>query len=478
MPKLKINFWLLGILFFIFLLRLPSFFEPHWYGDEEIYLVLGEMMRRGAVLYRDIWDNKTPLLYVIYAISPTLLWAKLSATAAVLGTITGVFYLFKKSYIAALLTGTLLSLPILEGTIANAELYFTLPITLGAIMIWQRRNGFWIGVLAAIAFLLKVPAILDFAGLGLAMALIKFEPRKIISMAVGFIVPVVAVFGYFALNHALGDFVTAAFSQNASYVSVDSGPLSKLSNPLFIKGIILAFGSGLLAFSYRRKLISAELLFLGLWFGFSLYGALLSNRPYRHYLLQIVPPAVLLFTYLVAHLRQYMILNTLYIILLVVLARSFVGAFALEPRSYYQNFFNYISEREAWTDYASYFDPRTLNGYAAAQYIIQNTNPSNSIFVWGDTASIYDLSDRPAATKFIQAHHLTTIPASNYNLIMERLVKFQPKIIAVTRPVQFPFPSLEDFLAKDYCLAAKFGSIYLYQNFSPVTPPPWSPEPI
>ena len=28
---------LLLVLAFIFLLRVPSFFEPHWYGDEEIY---------------------------------------------------------------------------------------------------------------------------------------------------------------------------------------------------------------------------------------------------------------------------------------------------------------------------------------------------------------------------------------------------------------------------------------------------------
>src|SRR5579859_3851380 len=51
-----------------FLLRLPSLFEPLWYGDEGIYEVIGMALQQGRLLYRDIWDNKPPLLYVLYAL--------------------------------------------------------------------------------------------------------------------------------------------------------------------------------------------------------------------------------------------------------------------------------------------------------------------------------------------------------------------------------------------------------------------------
>src|SRR6266446_2115484 len=60
---------LLGFLSCLFtLLRLPSLFEPYWYGDEGIYQVIGLALTRGRLLYSGIWDNKPPLLYVLYAI--------------------------------------------------------------------------------------------------------------------------------------------------------------------------------------------------------------------------------------------------------------------------------------------------------------------------------------------------------------------------------------------------------------------------
>src|SRR5260370_36030421 len=63
------DFWfLLGTSFVFFLLRLPSFFEPYWYGDEGVYEVLGFGMRHGRLLYQGIWDNKPPLLYLTYAL--------------------------------------------------------------------------------------------------------------------------------------------------------------------------------------------------------------------------------------------------------------------------------------------------------------------------------------------------------------------------------------------------------------------------
>ena len=485
---LKINFWLLGILVFVLLLRLPSFFEPHWYGDEEIYLVLAQMMRRGAVLYRDIWDNKTPLLYAIYAISPTLLWAKLSAAFCVIGTVAGSYLFFKElpllrkesSYkvwpiVGSLLIGTLLSIPLFEGTIANAELYFTLPIVLGAYLIFQKKSWLLVGILAATAFLIKVPAIFDFAGLLLAYFVINRKIKPLIIVAITFLLSFLILTSYFLTHGALADFISAAFSQNASYVAVGSGALSKLSNPLFVKGLFLLFSLLVLFILFLKKRISNELLFFSFWFGFSLYGALLSNRSYMHYLLQVVPPFTILILYLVKNFKQNLIFLVTVLCIMYYVLRPFVGAFALDSRTYYQNFFDYISERKSWEEYASYFDTRTLDYYEAAQYINHNTYPNDPIFVWGDVASVYVISQRPSATKFIQAHHLTTIPAKNYDLIMERLVKFQPKYILISK-IHFPFPKLEIFVAKNYRPVTAFGDLSILQSISLASPQTWSPN--
>src|SRR5258708_5448330 len=63
------EFWFLfttSVVFFF--LRLPSFFEPYWYGDEGIYEVIGFALNKGRGLYTGIWDNKPPFLYLLYAL--------------------------------------------------------------------------------------------------------------------------------------------------------------------------------------------------------------------------------------------------------------------------------------------------------------------------------------------------------------------------------------------------------------------------
>lgn len=496
-PKLDKKLFL--ILIGILLLRLPSFFEPYWYGDEGIYLALGQAMQRGAVLYRDIWDNKPPLLYLIYAIIPTLLWAKITAAACVLATVTMV-YKFTKKYWAAVTTGILLSLPfpLLEGAIANAELYFTLPIIIAAYFLWSNKHNLTttlgIGLCFTMAFFLKVPTVFDFLGMFLAVSVSHFfevshlnlrTTKKFISDQVKFYLPIFLPFfiilcltlGYFYTNQALSDFLTASFSQNASYVAVGTGPLSKLSNPLFIKAGLLCLALLPLVFLFAKKKISKELLFLASWFGFSLYGSLLSNRPYPHYLLQIVPPAIILLNYLFLHLKKYW---AILILVAAILGQSLFffsqpqilfDLLARQKTNYYSNFFDYISERTTTEDYLNYFDNRTSNNYELANYLATRTRPQEPIFVWGDNAFVYVLSDRPPATKFIQAHHLTTISPKNFDLIIERLQKYQPKFIIVSRPAHFAFPKLEEFIRQNYRFNEKFQDLFVYRSLSKNPPP-------
>ncbi len=74
LDKIHLPNWLLGILVLILVLRIPSFFEPYYYGDEMIYLTLGEGVRQGATLYKDLHDNKPPLIYIIAAVAGSLNW--------------------------------------------------------------------------------------------------------------------------------------------------------------------------------------------------------------------------------------------------------------------------------------------------------------------------------------------------------------------------------------------------------------------
>lgn len=267
---------------------------------------------------------------------------------------------------------------------------------------------------------------------------------------IGFLTPVVITLAYFYVNGAISDFLMAAFLQNSTYVSVGSGAFSKLSNPLFVKGVILGVTSVVLILLYLRKKISKELLFLGLWFGFSIFGALISNRPYMHYLLQIVPPGTLLFFYLVSSIKKNFVFLGFFVMVCYVLFTNFQGAFHLHAVPYYKNFLEFASERKLWNDYVSFFDRKALDSYKLSEYVKTHSNPGETIFIWDDAASVYYLSDRKPATKFIQAHHLTTVGAENYDLVIDQLAYSDPKLILIKKDGRFKFPKLMDFVHRNY----------------------------
>ena len=142
-PKLTV---LILILLSVAVLHLPSLFEPYWYGDEGIYLTLGMAVRKGLVLYRDIHDNKPPLLYWTAALAGSQFWLKFILMVWHLATIA-VFYRLAKTWsgkdnwvpvIAAGLLAVLTMLP--EGNIANGEIFMILPV-IGGMLVLNQESG-------------------------------------------------------------------------------------------------------------------------------------------------------------------------------------------------------------------------------------------------------------------------------------------------------------------------------------------------
>src|SRR3990167_489453 len=74
LQKIHLPTWLVLVLALIFLFRIPSFFEPFYYGDEMIYLSLGEGIKRGLTLYKDVFDHKPPLIYFTAALAGNVFW--------------------------------------------------------------------------------------------------------------------------------------------------------------------------------------------------------------------------------------------------------------------------------------------------------------------------------------------------------------------------------------------------------------------
>ncbi|HKZ35580.1 MAG TPA: hypothetical protein VJ242_02585, partial [Patescibacteria group bacterium] len=212
---------LILILALVFLLRLPSWYEPYWYGDEGIYLVLGQGLRQGLVWYRDLHDNKPPLLYLLAAIAGNVFYFRLILTIWFGATVILFFKLMKwllpKSprawYIATL---TLVGLTtVFEGNIANAEIFMALPIIAGMLLLLTGRRYLLAGLMFSLAFLLKVPAAFDFAAAILWLAAL---PAIALATA-GFTLPILATLIYYSIVGGFEPYLRSALLQNVGYLS-------------------------------------------------------------------------------------------------------------------------------------------------------------------------------------------------------------------------------------------------------------------
>jgi len=460
------DFWFLIITsFFFFLLRLPSLVEPYWYGDEGIYQVLGIAMNQHRLLYRDIWDNKPPLLYFVYSLfGSDQFWVRFfSLIIGVLAIIAFYFLakkLFKKEkivWMSTALFALLLGLPLLEGNIANAENFMLFPIITAGVLVLKsteysprgeagkRRNTrhkilFTAGLLLGIAFLFKIVAVFDFGALLVFLILadpsfsfknlfkrkvLIFEIKKIAGFFLGFVLPIILTAAIFLFNGALSYFIKAVLFSNVGYV----GYGNKLIVPqgfLILKLVIL--GLFCLLIYAKRKSLSLPLMFTWLWFAFSLFNAFFSQRPYTHYLLTLLPAFCLLVGFFLFDKKRQRFTFLVLALTIIIVIKSFWLYTKLPP--YYANFVLFITSQKSVSSYEAFFDRKTPTDYKLAEYINLHINPKDSIFIWGNNAQLYKLTDKLPPGKYAVAYHITSYLDGVSNTKTGVLMK-KPKLIVI-----------------------------------------------
>ena len=481
-------FWVLFIGITVFLLRLPTLFEPHRYADEEIYLTLGQAFRKGLVFYRDIHDNKPPFLYLIAALAGTITWFRFILFFWHAVNVLVFWFLAKAilkknplwligttTFIFALIT----TLPIIEGNIANGENFMILPGTLGALLLWCYRNrlkspAFLIaGILFAIAFLFKVPIVFDLIGISLFLTLgihknLKTKLKFFFSPApwlllIGFLFPILISVAYYAFKGAAQPYVTAALMQNINYLS--SWEQSKAftitslwSYGLFQRGVVLLVFTALLL--SLQKLLTERTLFVLLWFIFSLYGALLSGRPYPHYFLEpILPFCLMLGLFIKEKINEKFAI--LLVALLLPISVCFYHVWYYQSLPYYQNFLEFSLGKKTKTEFFGFFDGVNRN-YQIAEYIVNHTSPDEKIFVWGTEPAIYSLSNRLPVGRYTVSYHIADFNAWKETMIT--LNKEKPSFIIKMLNEPKTFSQLNTFLREYYLPVKTINEAVIYHK--------------
>jgi len=281
----KYKYFLFLAVIFLFL-RLPSLFEPYWYGDEGIYLVLGQGIRKGLTLYTQIHDNKPPTLYYLAAIGQTvfgfrlLLMVFMALTVFLFYKLSSLLLSAKKTKIATLIFLILSSIPLIEGSIANAEVFMLLPTILGFYLFLKNKNKlnlFLVGLLLGLAFTIKIPVLIEFLFLFLWIFVGDFKSIKTMFSQIpkafvfglGFIIPIILWSVYFYFQAAFKPFIVASLLQNFGYLSswsTGTQAASVGSGGIFTRFLFLIVAWVIIYILRITKKIDSKFSFLLFWF--------------------------------------------------------------------------------------------------------------------------------------------------------------------------------------------------------------------
>jgi hypothetical protein len=520
------------LLLLVVILRLPNFSEPYWYGDEGIYLTIGQAMNRGSLLYSEIIDHKTPLIYYLAQVSSQLNFRILLFAWMIVSTVA--FYSFARvllknkylSFLAGLLFVIFTSLPWLEGNIPNGELFVIGFVVVAAALISRTsyfksalakpqqefgrehevkdvKNDFVLlllaGSLLGAGILTKVPALFDaaaFFALGYYALTnsLYFSVRALPQWAkqfwrtslqmtilfVGVIMPIIFSIAYFIFIGSGQAYLDFGLLYNFRYAGSWGLPFS---NPILVflftlqgKVLITLLVVGVLTFA--RKHLKIEFQFIATWFWLALFASLLSNRPYPHYFLQVVPPAVLLVVWLIKiklqFLKELIVKKSLlgfkpdlltllsggmlFLLLPGVLLLLNVGLYP--TASYYQNWWKLRSGQLSVPEYNQKFNHLMSDNYQAAALLKESEE--DRIFIWGTNPMLYALSEKSPTGRFTVSFHIKDFNA--FDETIQSVYLHQPRYVVVMRNENHPFPELINYLDTYYKPVEPYKNFVIWER--------------
>jgi len=422
-PSAEVLFLLLLSLIPI-LLYLPFLGAP-FERDEGVYATVAQGLLDGKVPYRDLFDNKPPLVYAWYAISFSLFGENVIApriVAAAFLSLTAVL-LYQQArmvlpkgaaYCAAFLFALSTGLPWV-ALHANTEAYMLLPL-MGSLLAFTvgMKNGrlgwfFAAGLLAGLAMMTKQVAMWNL--LALAMVALVWQRRTdgmswravapVFWMFAGTLISLAAVALPFALTGALDDFLYANLSYNWVYVRFLSWAerLDNLGAILFFLAVAAPFVAGALAglvVVWRRRAQATDYVLI-LWAIASAIGVASGGRFFPHYFLQLMPSLALL-TGIVIYDRftngsQHVLSKPAWMIalFLIVVSVGTTTVVYLAPRQAEQQIVSNVYYQKEWETHSQ----------ELGEYIKARSRPDDLIFNYGRESQVYFYADRQPAIRYM-----------------------------------------------------------------------------
>jgi len=473
----------LGILVFLFLMPL---FRAPFERDQGAYATIARGWMEGSIPYRDLWDNKGPLLFLWYVVSFFLLGQNQEAPRIVAALAAGVSVPFlwaatrtlfgrHDALVAAIIFALSFSNIFLQVT-ANSEVFTLLPLTAGfwafAVGVQNNRISWFLlsGVLTSLAVFTRQSAILTFLAYIAWLAITGLQRRSnrlqqirasaaLISGGVLGACPFVI---YFAQHGALYDLWYAMFGFNTSWMAEQAFWL-KLVPPFFIEPGPLAGGLifWILAVVGLRELWKRKdgpawlvIFFLAA----SEAAAQIMGKGSAHYCIHLLPGTAVVSVFGIPHLRHYwksgrrrgalkaaLVAATTMTLITLLFA---YGRRTAEDRFRVQYTFR---------DYAN----DAIDAPAIARAVAARSAPGDCVYEWGRSSQIYFLADRQPCSRWFYDRPYE-IRKSMISEVVADLQKRRASVIMVTGEIPPPL-ELSKLINEDYRFVGqvKYAKLYL-----------------
>ncbi len=470
----------LALLFIVSLLLFGAFFplRANYYPshDYAIFSYIGQQILQGRMPYTELWDHKPPVIFYIDALGLKLaggslvgIWA-LEFIAFFLGLV--ILLRVLKKFFPGWIALTVLCLGALHyvrlfdfGNYCEEFSLFFAVCALGLYFLTKRGtlSALGFGILGGLAFTCKQNTVGVWAALFLIdlcealrhKDLFRGKLRFWLLTAAGFLAVNAAWCAYFAANGALAAYWDVAFRFNFVY-SEKSGEnrlacaLTTLTFlPTVSPFLLIAFLAWVWALIRRAYKDSPLTLFALVDLPIELICAGLSGMNYQHYFILCVTPALILLCALVRGLETR-VKHGMPVFRAAVIALLFVCSLTLVPL------------------YIDNYTPRAPSAYTKARdYLVTDTDPANSILVWGSRSAIYVMSERRAPTAYFNERPLYLFAGEEQKPLWDELLADMeadpPEVVIDVHDSALPFVTYDDGRCEVPSSAAEWTkSVYQY----------------